>query len=239
MVDKPAVNILYRDMERVIDRRLPGAARAVPRALSNRASTRQNPEERNRKQWSFRRHAAALVPAKYPSADIVPPNGIARWVCASIAPGSTNLSFASTTSAPAVGSILSSVSVIFPFVTAISALYIPPEDTSVPFFMRRSIYYHPFVRLWRAAGVLPAAISLLVYLVDEIKSGSLIYLRHLDKLHAAGVRGDQVRYPCDAEIDSAVRDSRSLADVAAAGDDFDLKSDVLIVALRRRDVVAP
>ena len=41
--------------------------------------------------------AAAIVPDSKSSADVVPPNGMSRWVCTSMPPGSTSLPVASIT----------------------------------------------------------------------------------------------------------------------------------------------
>ncbi len=48
--------------------------------------------------------AAAIVPDSKSSADVVPPNGMSRWVCTSMPPGKTYLSLASITRSAAMTS---------------------------------------------------------------------------------------------------------------------------------------
>ena len=50
--------------------------------------------------------AAAMVPLSKSSAEVVPPNGMSRWVCTSMPPGITSLPFASTTVSACGGSPL-------------------------------------------------------------------------------------------------------------------------------------
>ena len=86
--------------------------------------------------------AAAIVPVSKVSAENVPPNGISRWVCTSIPPGSTYLPAASMTSPAAeLGSVPgAATAAIFSPSTRTSALAVPVADTTVPFLMRMLIY---------------------------------------------------------------------------------------------------
>ncbi len=70
--------------------------------------------------------------------DIVPPKGIARWVCTSIAPGSTSIPAASETFAPGADKSFP-IAEIFPSFTPTSATKLSEAVTMVPFLIIKSM----------------------------------------------------------------------------------------------------
>src|SRR4026207_1570355 len=84
-------------------------------------------------------NAAAIVPDSKSSAEVVPPNGMSRWVCTSMPPGMTYLPPASMPVSPGAAFRSTPTAAIFSPSIRTSPLYRSVAVTTVPFLISVAI----------------------------------------------------------------------------------------------------
>src|SRR5262245_28754849 len=174
--------------------------------------------------------AAATVPVSKSSAEVVPPKGMSRWVCASMPPGRTYLPAASITTS-AAGTVSRSeawvsATILSPSIQT-SAPKVSDAVTTVPFLIRvrldavmfASLLHESIVGFGAAVAIeLPRPPDLLDHLEVEVRGDELALVlagRHEE----IAARIDEVRGAVElADVPGGLRpDAVHRADVIADG----------------------